>query len=348
MDLQTIVQRYREDFVRRHGHRLSTEQRSALNALDGCRQGPYGDLLWACQDCSLPASTLRSCGHRFCNQCQNQSTQHWLQRQTQKQLPVHYYMVTFTLPYELRGLARAHPKTVYGLLMRCAVATLKTFARNAPAMGAELGLCTVLHTHTRRLDYHPHVHIVVPGASLDRARRQWRKVQGRYLFNGRALAAAFRGALLNALQKAGLGVHVTPRQWVAHCEQVGRGRQALEYLARYLYRGVLSNRNIVHDDGSHVTFRYQHSQDRQWHTRTLTGENFLWLLVQHVLPKGFRRARDYGFLHGNAKALLSLLQWLLRVQRPPPLEKHKVRIRCPHCQGSMALTGTRSARERPG
>lgn len=348
MDLQTLVHQYRERFVRQYGHRLSAEQWSALNALDGCRQGPYGDLLWCCRDCPGSASTLRSCGHRFCNQCQNQSTEYWLQRQRQKQLPVHYYMVTFTLPYELRALARAHPKTVYGLLIQCAVATLKTFAKNDPAMGSELGQCAVLHTHTRRLDYHPHVHIVVPGASLDRSRRQWRKVQGRYLFNGRALAAAFRGALLKALHDIGLGAHITPKRWVAHCERVGRGQEALQYLARYLYRGVISNRNILDDDGTNVTFRYQNSRDRQWQTRTLPGEDFLWLLLQHVLPKGFRRARDYGFLHGNAKPLLNLLQWLLKMPKPPPARKRSVSMPCPRCQGRMKVTGMRSARERPG
>jgi hypothetical protein len=348
MTLQHIAEQYRDRFVRQYGHRLNTEQWSALNALGGCRQGPYGDLLWACRDCPQSVSTLRSCGHRFCNQCQNQSTEHWLQRQRQKQLPVHYYMVTFTLPYELRGLAMAYRKIVYGLLIRCAVATLKTFAKNDPSMGSELGLCAVLHTHTRRLDYHPHVHIVVPGGSLDRVRRQWHKVRGRYLFNGRALAAAFRGAFLNALREQGLGPHITPKRWVAHCERVGRGREALQYLARYLYRGVLSNRNLVEDDGTHVTFRYQNSQDREWQTRTLRGEDFLWLLLQHVLPKGFRRARDYGFLHGNAKSLLNLLQWLLRVPKPPPAKKRSASMACPHCRGRMTVTGMRSVRERPG
>ncbi|WP_347331715.1 transposase, partial [Marinimicrobium locisalis] len=136
--------------------------------------------------------------------------------------------------------------------------------------------------------------------------------------------------------------------WVAHCERVGRGQEALQYLARYLYRGVISNRNILDDDGTTVTFRYQNSRDRQWQTRTLPGEDFLWLLLQHVLPKGFRRARDYGFLHGNARPLLNLLQWLLRVPKPPPVERHSVSLPCPHCQGRMRVTGMRPARERPG
>lgn len=172
-------------------------------------------------------------------------------------MPVNYYMVTFTLPRELRSVVRRNRRVCYDLLMRCAAQTLKTFAHNDESMGGELGFCSVLHTHTRRLDYHPHVHMVVPGGVVHKARRQWRKVRGRYLFNGRALAAAFRGAFLRALSETGIAPGTTPRKWVAHCNRVGKGTEALRYLARYLYRGVLSNANILSDDGRNVTFRYR-------------------------------------------------------------------------------------------
>ncbi len=292
--------------------------------------------------------TPRSCGHRACNQCQNNSTQDWLDRQRQKQLPVNYYMATFTLPCELRVLARSHRKTLYNLLIQCAVSTLKTFALNKKGFNAELGLCGVLHTHTRRLDYHPHVHIVVPGGGVHRSRREWRKLRGDYLFNGRALAAAFRGAFLKALDNANLNPGMTPKKWVAQCQKVGRGEQALQYLSRYLYRGVISNRHILEDDGSCVTFRYRDSKTGTWKTRRLPGEAFIALLLQHVLPRGFRRARDYGFLHGNAKALLKIVQWVLRVNLPGKTTRHKASFCCPHCRGPMVVCGVRSAREDPG
>lgn len=348
MALQGIVEAYRERYVHRYGRSLTRDQWSALNAIGGCRRGQYGEVVLNCQACHHPGSLPRSCGHRACNQCQNNSTQDWLDRQRQKQLPVNYYMVTVTLPYELRPLARDNPKTVYSLLMKCAVSTLNTFARNKTGFEADLGLCAVLHTHTRRLDYHPHVHIVVPGGGVHRARREWRKLQGNYLFNGKALAIAFRGAFLKALADAGFTPPHTPKQWVTHCQKVGRGEQALQYLSRYLYRGVISNRNIIADDGTCVTFRYRDSETRQWETRTLPGEDFIQLLMQHVLPKGFRRARDYGFLHGNAKALLHIVQWVLKVNRPAKLEKRKARFQCPRCQGPMAVLGVRPTRCDPG
>lgn len=339
MTLQEIVHRYRPRFTEQFGHTLSRDQWSALNAIEGCRQGPYGHLQWQCQSCPHSAQTLRSCGHRACNLCQDQSTQAWLQRQQRKQLPVNYYMVTFTLPRELRRVVRRNRSTCYDLLMRCAAQTLKTFAQNDESLGGELGFCSVLHTHTRRLDYHPHVHMVVPGGVVHKARRQWRKVRGRYLFNGRALAAAFRGAFLRALSEAGITPGPTPRKWVAHCTRVGKGTEALRYLARYLYRGVISNANILCDDGRHVTFRYRDAKTDRWRTRTVTGEQFIGLLLQHCLPKGFRRARDYGFLHGNAKAVLRILQWALRIQPPAVPVKKTVSRPCPHCSAAMRVSG---------
>lgn len=341
MDLQQIVHRYRDRFVARYGHTLNADQWSALNAIAGCRQGQYGELLLSCNTCQYTGDVPRSCGHRACNLCQHHSTQDWLERQQQKQLPVNYYLVIFTLPYELRSLAKDNPKLVYHLLIRCAVSTLKTFGLNRHGFEAELGLCTVLHTHTRRLDYHPHVHIVVPGGGIHRARREWRKLRGDYLFNGRALAAAFRGALLKALDDAGLSPGVTPKRWVAQCQKVGQGTQALQYLARYLYRGVISNRNLLEDNGSTITFRYRDGKTNEWRTRDLSGEDFIQLVLQHVLPRGFRRARDYGFLHGNAKQLLTLVQWVLGVCVPDKKERRYTALCCPRCQGPMAVCGIR-------
>src|SRR5690606_37421513 len=119
----------------------------------------------------------------------------------------------------------------------------------------------------------------------------------------------FRGRVLAALRQADcLLPERLPAHWVVDCQCVGKGLPALTYLARYLYRGVISERNIIADDGTHVTFRYKESRTGQYKTRTVTGEAFIGLLLQHVLPRGFRRVRDFGFLHGNAKQHLKVIQ----------------------------------------
>jgi Putative transposase/Transposase zinc-binding domain len=337
MQLSDICERYRARFRAAHGKSTSEAQWSALNALQGCHTEQYGTLDLSCQDCDQQAIRYRSCGHRFCNQCQQHSTQQWLNRQTHKLLPVDYYLVTFTLPYELRTLAKAHSAVVLPLLMQCAADTLRRFGRNEKGLAADLGMCAVLHTTTRRLDYHPHVHFVVPGGGVNVERTEWRKVKGKYLFNGRALGMAFRGAFLHALSDASLSIPKTPARWIAQCEKVGRGLETLHYLSRYLYRGVIGNHNITADDGENITFRYRESKTNTVQHRTLPGEDFMALLLQHVLPKGLRRSRDYGFLHGNAKRLLKTVQWVLRVMLPAKLALKKAQFCCPRCKGRMLV-----------
>jgi hypothetical protein len=154
---------------------------------------------------------------------------------------VDYFMVTFTLPAGLRGVASCHPETVYAALFDAASATLTQFGRNHK-QSIDLGLCAVLHTHARNLIYHPHVHVIVPGGGVNKKRRQWRKLGGRYLFNARNLAKVFRAKLLAALNQAGLKLPVgLPTRWIVDCRSVGSGAPALQYLSRYLYRGVVSN-----------------------------------------------------------------------------------------------------------
>ncbi len=168
-------------------------------------------------------------------------------RQRRKLLPVDYFMVTFTLPAPLRATAQTHPEALYAALFRAASQTLKGFA--ARKLNAELGQCAALHIHNRRLDLHPHVHVIVPGGTLDARRRQWRKLSGRYLFNAFALARVFRARLLQALQLAGAPIPVSlPSKWVVDCRRVGRGEPALQYLARYLYRGVIRERDLLDCD----------------------------------------------------------------------------------------------------
>ena len=144
--------------------------------------------------------------------------------------------------------------------------------------------------------------------------------------------------MLAALHKQNIALPVTPDHWVAQCQQVGYGDSAIKYLSKYLYRGVISNQQIISDDGTHVTFRYTDSATNTTQTRTLSGEDFLKLILQHVLPTGFRRVRDYGFLHGNNQALLKTIQWILQVSIVAQSRLRRSRFTCPHCQQNMVIT----------
>ena len=226
---------------------------------------------------------------------------------------------------------------------------MKDFGLNPANLGADIGMTAVLHTHSRRLDYHPHCHVIVPGGGINKLRRQWKKVKGNYLFNEFALAKVFRARCLEAFNKAGLTIPIgVPPKWVVDCAHVGRGKPALKYLSRYLYRGVISENAIVSVQDGLVTFKYTDSKTGKTQYRTLKGEDFCWLVLQHVLPKGFRRIRDYGFLHGNAKKMLKLVQLVLRVVVEIITPRPRPALKCPHCQSPLAIIGFIQPNWQPG
>lgn len=288
MNPAPIIHQYRDAFMKKYGNTVLPGHLKAMDAICSCRTPDSGELYVQCPDCGHTEWRPLSCGHRSCPTCQNFDTSRWIDRQTEKLLPVWYYMATFTLPYELRPLTWRHQRQVYSLFFLCVSSTLKDFGLNPKHLGARIGMTMVLHTHNRRLDFHPHIHVVVPGGGIDDRRRQWKKKKGTYLFNEYALARVFRARFLAALKDAGFSIPPeTPSKWVVDCDRVGKGTTVLQYLSRYLYRGVISEKNIVANQNGRVTFRYTESKTGKTGYRTLSGEDFLQLILRHVLPKGF-------------------------------------------------------------
>ena len=347
--LSSLIERFAAPFLADYGDRLLPEHHQALAALKTCRTALSPRLEAHCPACAERVFVPHSCGHRACPHCQHHESQQWLERQLKTLVPGEYFLLTFTLPAEFRALAFAHQRTLYGALMQSAWQTVRLFSLNDQHLQGTPGAIAVLHTHSRRLDYHPHVHLVMPAAALNAERRLWRVKQSqRYLFNHKALAKVFRAKLLEALTAAGLTPPARhPRPWVVDCQHVGSGEKALVYLGRYLYRGVLQEQDILAADDSQVTFRYRDAKTKRWQTRTLSGADFLWLLLQHVLPKGLRRARNFGFLHPNSKRLLELLRVLLKVAPAVAWVRLRPALACPCCGGAMRIVRTR-IRPEPG
>lgn len=351
MELAAIINQYYDAFIDKYARTALPGHLKAMNAICRCRTPDSGELYVQCTNSKCRHGQWRplSCGHRSCPKCQNHEASQWIDRQLCKILPVHYFLATFTLPYELRSLAWHHQKKVFSILLLCVSSTLTDFGLNPKNLGAEIGMTMVLHTHSRRLDFHPHVHVVVPGGGVDKRRRQWKKKKGKYLFNEFALAKVFRARFLAALNDAGLSIPKNvPEEWVVDCDHVGKGISALKYLSRYLYRGVISEKNIVSNQNGQVTFKYIESKTGKPRYRTLKGEDFLQLIMQHVLPKGFRRVRDYGFLHGNAKKLLFLVQLILHVFIKKIERRPRPAFKCPRCKAPMMIVGFGRPVQRPG
>ncbi len=314
--------------------------------MKACRQKHGPQMLAICTgpDCAKRQYIPHSCGHRSCPHCQNHESWQWTEKQLSKLLPARYFLITFTLPAELRHLAWQHQKIVYSLMFDCAQSVLKTFTRNDKKLQGNAGFTAVLHTNNRALGHHPHIHVVMPGASIDQKGGIWRKKSGCYLFNNQALARVFRAKLLEALVAKGLHVPKRcPGKWVVDCKDVGSGDKALIYLGRYLYKGVIQEKDILSCDDDSVTYRYVDSGSKKVQIKTVSGAKFLYLLMLHILPKGFRRTRCYGFLHPCSKKMIKLLQLILRLN---PLRliiktKQRPKIICPACGRKMAIIQTK-------
>jgi hypothetical protein len=346
--LSSIIDTFEPDLFAQYKDALLPSHLKAINAMKSCRS-QYGlKMLTRCTQCEHQEYVPHSCGHRNCPHCQNHESQQWIERQLEKQVPAEYFLVTFTLPKQLRPLAWQHQKQVYTSMLQCSWDTLNTFSQNDKQLQGTAGAISVLHTHSRRLDFHPHIHVVIPAAAIDKEKRLWRtknpESKKPFLFDHKALAKVFRAKMLDAITQAGLALPKKyPVKWVVDCKAVGEGGKALSYLGRYLYRGVIQEKDIVACENGKVTFRYQNSTTKKIEFRTLTGAEFLWTLLRHVLPKGFRRARNFGFLHPNSKRLLKILQLALKIKpsRILALLRKRPSMVCSCCNGVMEIVKTR-------
>lgn len=342
--LASIIDEFSGDFIQKYGDKILPSHMKTLNAIKNCRTIHSPKFEIQCGDCNHKNFIPHSCGNRHCPHCQNHESQQWIEKQLQKEVPADYFMTTFTLPAELRYSAWQHQRVAYGLLFDSVWETLKKFTLNDKKLGGNPGAIAVLHTHSRVLDFHPHIHVVMPGASIDPETRLWHQKKGKFLFDHKALAIVFRAKLLNAFTNIDLNLPAKyPEKWVVDCRHVGKGDKALVYLGRYLYRGVIQEKDILSCKDGLVTFRYKDSKSKKTKIRIVPVLEFLWLVLQHVLPRGFRRARDYGFLHPNSKKLITVLQWVFRLQPSHLIAKVKERkeMLCSCCGGIMIIIRTR-------
>ena len=338
IELAHIAKQYQDELKQAYSKQMKGIHHQALKQIIACHTPQAGAMLYHCDECQTNSTLYPSCGHRHCPACQHKSNSDWLALQQQKLLPVDYYLLTFTVPYQCRHFIWTHQPWAYQAMFIAAKQTINAFFKRDKHLGEQNGLLAVLHTHSRQIEYHPHIHVVVPAGGLDKSKKHWQQKSGKYLFNANNLAKVFRGKFIELMVTSGYYLPPkAPTSWVVDCQHVGKGDGALTYLARYLYRGVVNEKNILSLKKNHVTFQYKDSKTKQFKTITEKATAFLWRILQHVLPKGFRRSRNYGFLHGNAKRTLTRLQLMLNVVLRPVETRPKKSVCCPQCQAQMTL-----------
>jgi hypothetical protein len=296
------------------------ERRRTLNDLAACRTAALGGHVLECTECGHQQIAYNSCGNRHCPTCQATAAARWLEARAAELLPVPYFHLVFTLPDALDSIALGNPRVVYDLLLRCAAEAVLEVAANPDHLGARTGLLAVLHTWGQALQFHPHVHCVVPGGGLSEDGTCWVGSRPDFFLPVRVLGRVFRGKFLAGLRAAysdgrlrlsgRRGDEVAPGEferlvsaavrtdWVVYAKRPFGGPEVvLKYLARYTHRVAISDSRLLDFEGGLVRFRYKdYAHGDRKRVMTLSAREFVRRLLLHVLPTGFVRIRHYGIL----------------------------------------------------
>jgi len=325
---------------------LSPEQRRAIWAITHCRTPALGGDVFVCKDCGRKHFAWHSCNHKACPQCGRAATANWVQRELRKLVKAPYFLVTFTLPAQLRGLFFGpHAKQAYDLFFNAMAGALSEKLAADKSLRAHVhGFTAQLHTWNQQMGFHPHIHCLVPGAGLDTRGRPVRVKSPKFLVYLPHLQAAFRQHLYRLLKEHGWQVDpaVWDKTWGVHIQPAGSGASALKYLGAYVARMAISDSRIVNVADSTVTFRWKNRDTHRMETSTVPGVEFARRYLRHVLPRGLRSIRYYGFCHPAAKASRLRVQFHtgLAVQfgaDVPPQTAPSTVARCPHCGGDLRL-----------
>lgn len=356
--LADVFQQHAPTYRSTFSEQLLPSHKQAIQAILQCRTEALGGHMYTCEHCHHVVYRYHSCRNRHCPQCQGDKAQQWLSKQQERLLPIPHFMLTFTLPSELRALARSQQKLFYNVLFRASAAATQKLALDPARLGGQIGMMGVLHTWGRNLAYHPHVHYLVPAGAWDGMIWRYGRHQ-RFFLPVRALSLLFRAKFRDALKQtdcfAQIPASVWTKDWVVHCQPVGRGKAALKYLAAYLFRVAISNQRLISCTAETVTFRYQPSGSHQSRLCTLSPMEFMRRFLQHVLPKGFVKVRYYGFFSPGQRAQLQqIIDWFMppqAVSLTSPLSTETKQVTgtdapdvadaarvCPHCGYALRWT----------
>jgi hypothetical protein len=306
-----VLRRFLPAHVRDHHHAMGRAQRRAAWAITHCRTAVMGGHLHACGKCGKREFHFHSCNHRSCPQCGKTATAQWIGRQLEKRVGAPYFMVTFTLPAELRQLFfTPQAREIYQLFFAATSSALSDTLANPRWLGAKTsGFTMVLHTWNQRLHFHPHIHTIVPGAGINAAGRVVSVKDANFLVPQPALRCVFRARFRDgyaALAKEHPLPDIDPaiwqKNWGVDIKPFGSGENIIKYLGAYVSRTAIGDSRIVSITDTHVTFRWKdRANGDAIQTDTIDGTEFVKRYLRHVLPGKLRAVRYYGFCHPAAK-----------------------------------------------
>jgi len=314
---------------------ISEYERSTFKKILNCRTETVPHLFSRCDNCGTVHPVYKSCKNRMCPICNGSSTVKWISKRESELLPTSYFLLTYTIPSELRPLFLSNKKFCYNLLFKAVSQTLlKGVESNNRAFHGRAGFFAVLHTWDQRLNFHPHLHVVIPSGCLSEDKTEWNPSHPAFFLPVRKLSAEFRNKLLFDLRKEErAGTLIIPKKidnlklllenlkqvpWVVHSQAPGveknNPQHLIRYLSRYVNKTAVSDKRIRKLENGNVYLSYIDRKSKTAKVENLTEELFLKRLVLHILPKGFKKIRFYGFMANRyRKSMLALCRMLLGI-----------------------------------
>ena len=368
-DIAEIVRRFSKDYTTQFGEKMLPSQKKAIFDIATCQTVVRGGRQFACADCDHTFWVYFGCKNRSCPKCHGSQLAEWLKSREIEMLPCPYFHLVATVPESLRGVFLRHQKLMYGLLMQVVSQELITLARESRFIGATPAILAVLHTWNARLEFHPHVHLLVSGGGVSDDGTEWMEANASFLVPVKQLSNRIANALRKSLVKHPELLDEIPDKawranWCSFCVPYGRGETAvLNYLGRYVFRTAITNHRIVSLTETEVTFRYKDRKADVMRTETVGGVEFMRRFLMHVLPKGFHKVRYYGLWHASKRPLQMAARVLLvfrnRSGREEPLWTREIPgtdspepvakrygTYCPNCGGERLLLLGESERVR--
>ncbi len=305
-DLANIFRNHHQEYFQKYN--APSEVVRAIFDVEKCCTPAMGrSIVYVCQDCGAKEIRYQSCGNRNCPKCGHHKIGQWVANRMTEQLPVAYFMITFTLPHEFNILFKQYPKEAIKIFYDSVKNSLLEMGKNK--LKGKLGFMMVYQSWTRKGDFHPHIHVMLPGGALSEDKNEWYFPAKRdFLFSERPLMALFRGKFNEQIwqfqESKKIPKNVYKKNFVVNIKKFDGVKNPFNYLAAYTQRGFLSNERIVGYDGENVTFEYKDSTTKKMCQRTLSAVDFMHLYLQHVLPKGVQRIRYGGFWAGAARKSL--------------------------------------------
>lgn len=324
-EVADVIRRYGDSYRKKNGIFLPVSHQRVLTDIENCRTAILGGHVEACQACGVSRISYNSCRNRHCPKCQSRARKRWIEQRVQELLPVEYFHVVFTVPQEIAQIALHNRVLFYNLLFSTTAKTLKTIARDPKHLGAEIGFLAVLHSWGQKMNFHPHIHCIVPGGGFAPSMKRWVPCRKSFLLPVRVLSRFFRGAFIKALEKehrkGNLEFHESLKElreehnfglcmekagnkdWVVYAKKPFAGPEVvLKYLGRYTHRIAISNSRILDIEDGKVRFKWRdYRRGNKNRETTLAAEEFIRRFLLHVLPTGFVRVRHFGFLANNKR-----------------------------------------------